>query len=267
MKKILVLSAMCFSIFPAFANVDVFRSADRPQLTEKPHTIGEGHFQVEGSAFQYALEKDKQYTRHEFSFLSVEGNYGLNDVIDLFVSFDALRIFNPNIYPARAGMGNLRIGAEYNLWGNRQYNSALSIAPFVKFPTSTHNFKSGEPKLLNDAVEFGVKAPFSLELVDEFTFGAMIEFDVYEDVVGADGYHLELVNSVSISRPIIDAFAMYAEYYSRNTFEDNVPWVAVFGLGGVFALDENFLLDASVRAGLTEAAEDFRAILGGSYRF
>jgi len=258
-KKVLAYCIFC-STSLVFADVEVLRSADRPQLTEKPQTVGPGMFQLEGSALEYGYEKDGGYKRHNVDVLSLSAKYGLTNVLDIFTSFDVFRHFNPSNLQSKSGIGDVRLGAEYNIWGNRDYNSALSVVPFVKIPSNTHNYT-------NDAIEFGVKAPFTLELKDEFTFGAMIEVDIFEDVADADGYHFELVNSVSITKPLADPIAMYVEYYSRNTFEDDMPWASLLGVGAVYATGEKLLLDATMRVGLSEAAEDVRFIVGGSYRF
>lgn len=244
----------------SYADVDLLRSSDRPQLTEKPQTVGSGRFQIEGSALEYGFEKAGKFKRHNVDVLGIAAKYGITDVLDVFGDFDVFRHFNPSLGKSKSGLGDLSLGAEYNLWGNADYNSALSLTPFIKIPTNTHDYT-------NNAVEFGVKAPFSLELKDEFTFGAMLELDLREDVLDADGYHLELINAVSISKPIADPLALYAEYFSHNTFEDNQPWIALLGLGAVYAAADRLLVDASLRLGLSEGAEDVRLLTGASYRF
>jgi hypothetical protein len=243
----------------SFANYDILRTMDRPQLTEKPHTLGLGLFQIEGTALQYSYEKSGKYWAHDLKLFPVTAKYGIAEKVDLSLSVEPFEHLKSRNSHSKNGFGETRLGGEYTFWENQEFNSAISAAPFVKFPTNTGG-------LSNNAVEFGVKAPFTMELEHEFTFGAMLELDVFEDIDGK-GYHIELVNSVSITRPIFDSAALYGEYYSRNSFEDFAPWNSQLGMGGIFALNDKALLDASIRWGLTEAAYDFQFLAGGTYRF
>jgi hypothetical protein len=260
MKSFKIFGFLFFaSSLTSFANYDIFRTMDRPQLTEKPHTLGKGTIQIEGSAFNFGYEKDGPMWARSLVLLPTTGKYGLAEDVDLFLTLEPVRHFRVRGLPARTGLGDMRLGGEYTFWENTEFASALSVAPFVKFPTNTDN--TG-----NNAVEFGVKAPFTLELQNEFTFGAMLELDVFEDMDGR-GYHFQLVNAVSITRPIVDAAALYGEYFSRNSFEDNAEWISLLGLGGIYAINEQLLIDASFRFGLTEAANDIEVGAGAVFRF
>jgi hypothetical protein len=237
-------------------------STDRPDTTESPYTVDAGHFQVELSFVDFGWGDTDGVETRTTSVAPMLLKAGLTSRIDLAIGLDPYTHARTDDGTAEAtadGFGDVVVRLKANLWGNDGGRSAFAVMPYVKVPTASD-------ELGNDEWEGGVILPLSVALSEEWTMGMMAEFDFLRD--GADdSYVVDFVHSVTVGRPIVGELGGYIEYagfYNLNADED---YRGYFDAGVTYGLSENVQLDAGVRVGLTEAAEDFGVFSGIAWRY
>ncbi|HXJ55253.1 MAG TPA: transporter [Verrucomicrobiae bacterium] len=243
-------------------------TTDRPDKTESPYTVDAGHFQVELDLITYAHDHETSSAQdvrvNAWSVVPVNFKVGLLNWMDLqtvIESYNHSTIEDSTTGQTvrQSGFGDVTSRIKANLWGNDGGPTALAVLPFVKFPTSQEH-------LGNNSVEGGVIFPLAVELPAGFDLGFMTEFDYSRDVVGS-GYHMEFVNSVTISHDLVGKLAGYLEFFSAVRAETDLDWVGTVDLGLTYGLTENIQLDAGVNIGVTSVAADVNPFLGISFRF
>src|SRR4051794_363483 len=113
--------------------------ADRPDVTENPHTVDAGHVQVELSFFEWA----KGSGAEELSLVPFNFKVGLTNYADVqFVFGPYIRLHS--LGRTDEGHGDATIRLKVNLWGNDtgSNGTALAIMPFVTLPTGADQFSA-----------------------------------------------------------------------------------------------------------------------------
>jgi hypothetical protein len=237
-------------------------SADRPDATESPITVDAGRIQVEVSVFDYGLEKRSGFEEETFTYGSVNAKVGLLHNVDIQFLFDAY--IEQRVEDSAAGFedttdghGDLQARLKINLWGNDGGRTALAFFPFIKIPAGSD--------LSNDRVEGGVILPFSVTLSERVSLGLMAETDfVYDD--DSDSHETEFVHTVAAGFTITDRLGAFLEYVGVAG-TGGFDYQALAAGGFTHAISDNLQLDAGVRVGLNEAAEDFGVFTGFTTRF
>lgn len=235
-------------------------NTDRPDTTESPYTLDAGHFQIELSAAEYTLGRDRSRT---LDVLPVNLKLGLLDDVDLQLLFTPYqRVAGDDGVDEGFGDDTL-VRLKINLQGNDGEGVALGVMPFIKLPTGTGG-------LSNDHVEAGLILPIATDLPGDWSLGAMIEADlVYRDE--GQGYGLDLVHSVTLGHPVAGLVSAYVEYVgilprgAASGIERRYQAIASAGL--TLAAGENLLLDAGTRIGFSGDSDRSTIFLGASTRF
>jgi hypothetical protein len=232
---------------------------DRPDVTESPHTVDAGHFQLEMSVIDYARAGDDEtLTIAPFNLKA-----GLTNSIDLQFVFDPYIIEDIENESGgdntNSGAGDAQLRLKLNLWGNDEGATAVALMPFIKFPTAADD-------LSNDEFEGGLIVPFSVELPDEWSLGLMAEFDaVYDDE--DDDYDMEGVHTVAVGHEIAGPLAGFVEYVGVAATDSGSPYRAQLGGGLTYDLSEDLRLDTGIHFGLTDEADDVNVFAGLAVRF
>ena len=222
-------------------------STDRPDTTESPISVDAGHFQVELDAV--SLVRDEGVS--DLALGSLNLKLGLTSFSDLQV------IVEPYHHVAtESGFGDLTLRNKYNLWGNDGGPTSFGLMPFVTLPTASEGFGS-------DHVEGGLIAPLGLEGPLGWDFGTMAELDA---VWRGDAYAGELVLTGTAGHDIWKALGGFVELASTLPLDGEAAALGA-NSGLTLGVSDDVVLDAGVRVGLTEAAEDFSSFLGGSARY
>lgn len=226
-------------------------STDRPDTTESPITVDAGHWQLELSFAEYAVDGDSK------SFAAVPFNLklGLTNSIDLQLLFDP---FINREGPHASGVGDFTVRTKINLWGNDEGSTALGLMPFVTFPTSTGDVGS-------DDVEGGLIIPFAMDLPGEWGLGLMVEFDLVRDE-DDDGYTVDLVHSAVLGHDIVGDLGGYIEYVGVAPHNSGGGYQAYLSTGLTYGVNDDVQLDGGVRIGLSDSAEDFGLFVGMAFR-
>lgn len=235
-------------------------STDRPDVTESPYTVDAGHVQIELSAAEYTLARDRSRT---FDVLPVNVKLGLLDNVDLqFLLTPYQRVESDD--GVDEGFGDeTMVRLKINLQGNDHERTAFAIMPYVKLPTGTGG-------LSNDHVEGGLILPMATDLPGEWSFGAMLEADlVYHDE--DRGYGVDLVHSMTLGHAVAGPVSAYVEYV--GILPQGAPagiasrYQAIASTGVTIGLGENLMLDAGTRLGFSGDADRSAIFMGASTRF
>jgi hypothetical protein len=282
-----LLAALCCSSAGAFAleepapdknQFNLFRptppefmrdlAADRPDKTESAYTVDAGHFQIEADLVTFSLDRhngDPTDTRTR-TWVVANNNYkiGLLNNVDLQLvvpTYTHVRFEDRDakIVEKISGFGDVSLRTKVNLWGNDSGKTALSLMPFLKFPSAQNNLGNG-------AYEGGVIFPFAASLPCEWQMGLQTQFEFREDGSGT-GYHTEFINTATVSHAIVGELGGYIEFFSNRSTERGSDWIATFDFGFTYGVTKNLQLDAGVNIGVTRAADDFNPFLGLTWRY
>jgi len=222
-------------------------STDRPDTTESPISVDAGHFQVELDAVSVA--RDEGVT--DLALGSLNLKLGLTSFSDLQVVVEPY-----HRVATESGFGDLTLRNKYNLWGNDGGPTALGLMPFVTLPTASEGFGS-------DHVEGGLIVPLGLEGPLGWGFGTMAEVDA---VWRGDAYAGELVLTGTAGHDIYEALGGFVELASTLPLDGEAAALGA-NSGLTLGLSDDVVIDAGIRVGLNDAAEDFSSFLGGSARY
>lgn len=243
-------------------------ATDRPDKTESAYTVDAGHWQIEMDLVTYTYDRasggGENLTLEGWAIAPINMKVGVLNNVDLQLIAETYNIQSTkdrstNSSTRLSGFGDLLLRCKTNLWGNDGGPTALSVMPFVKFPTNQNG-------LGNNAVEGGVIFPFAMDLPADWGFGAQVEVDYIQDS-GSSDYHGELLNTVTVSHDIVGKLGGYVELFSNVSAESGAKWIATFDFGFTYAVTRDIQLDAGLNIGLTDAADDLNPFIGLSMRY
>ncbi len=241
-------------------------STDRPDRTESPYTVDNGHFQIEADILAWTVDDWNFARRHEeeLSILTANLKIGLSRNSDLqFVlpSYTSTRSREGigHGVEKKFGFGDLTTRLKINLWGNDGGPTAFGVMPFIRWPTASKG-------LGNDSVEGGLILPLAVELPAGWGMGVMTELDVNRN--GNDqAHHLEWINSITVNHKIVGKLDGYVELFTALSAEQHSTSVATMDFGLIYGVSENVQLDAGVNIGATRSAPDFNPFMGITIRY
>jgi hypothetical protein len=233
-------------------------STDRPDTTESPYTVDAGHFQVELSFVDYTRDRAGGQTRTTLAVAPMLLKAGLLHNVDLQLGLDPWTHERTGGEGSVEGFGDTIVRLKVNLWGNDAGDTAFALMPFVKLPTADDDLGNGR-------VEGGLIAPLAVALPAEFALGLMAELDLVADDDG--GYTPDFVHTGTLGRAIVGDLAGYVEYAGFADLAGDQKYRAYFDAGLTYAVGPDAQLDAGVRVGLTEAADDLGLFAGLSVRY
>jgi hypothetical protein len=237
-------------------------STDRPDTTESPFTVDAGHVQLELSFVDLAFDDTGRVESRALSVSPLLLKVGLTNDIDIALGIDPytrIRSEDSTTETTTEGFGDTVVRLKFNLCGNDAGDSAFALMPFVKIPTASDG-------LGNDELEGGLILPYSFALSEGWSLGLMAEADLIRDAAN-QGYVIDFVHTATVGRGIIGDLSGYVEYagfYNLNADED---YRAYFDAGLTYGLTSDLQLDAGIRVGLTDAAEDFGLFTGIAWRY
>ncbi|GMV26833.1 MAG: hypothetical protein AMXMBFR58_28640 [Phycisphaerae bacterium] len=234
-------------------------SADRPDTTESPFTVDAGHAQIELSVVEWSRDEDGARV-DTATVAPVNLKLGLTMTTDLQLVLEPWTRVDERGAGDVEGFGDTTLRLKWNLWGNDGGGSAGAIMPFVTFPTGPDGISTQE-------VEGGVILPVAFSLPDGVGLGAMLEIDlVYDD--RRSRYTADLVHTIVVSRELWDGVGAFLEYAGAAWAEDlSDEYRATLNTGLTWTVTPDWMLDAGVRIGLTEAADDITLFAGSTMRF
>jgi hypothetical protein len=234
-------------------------SPDRPDVTESPYTVDTGYYQVELDALGFKQDAGQEQVE-SLRVAPMLLKLGLSNNVDFQVGFNPYNftrttLENGTIKEERSVVPDLTFRVKINLFGNDSGSTAFALLPFITVPI--HG--SGR-------VEGGVVFPFATEIGGGWSLGSSASVNFFGNKAD-DGYHTEFLNTLVLGHDITDELGGFVEFVSVLSTEQSSSWVATGNVGLTYALTPDLLLDASIRLGLTPAAEDKNISLGMTVRF
>ena len=222
-------------------------STDRPDTTESPITVDAGRFQIEASWFDFSRDEGAD----AWTFGQMNLKAGLSASTDLQLVLDAW------VRESGAeGIGDVTLRLKHNLWGNDGTRTAFALMPYVKIPTGSD--------VSNDQWEGGLIVPFGINLTERIYLGLMVTLDaVYDDETSDHAF--ESIHSATLGFALTERLSLYTELAAIAGTESD--YRASFDTGLTFAVSQDLILDAGVRLGINDAAEDLGVFTGISIRF
>lgn len=244
-------------------------STDRPDQTESPYTVDAGHFQLEMDLVNYSYERyDSDKTTDQrtqiWNVAPVNLKVGLLNNVDLQIIFDSylLELTDDRTTKTKdqtSGHGDVTTRLKINVWGNDGGSTAFAVMPFVKVPCSS-------AQLGNDNIEGGIIFPLAIELPWGFGMGLMTQYDIVRNAFD-DGYDVEFINTITVSRDLIGNLGGYVEFFSATSSAKETDWAGTVDVGFTYAVTKDVQLDLGCNFGVTREAPDFNPFIGVSLRY
>jgi len=240
-------------------------ATDRPDQTESPYTVDAGHFQLEmdfvNATFARDPTGDGAARLVAWSVAPLNVKLGLLDRVDVQFVIDTyarLRVEGQEggEGSSSSGFGNVATRLKVNFWGNDGGRTALAMMAYVRWPLPASGLRHGR-------VEGGVIFPFALAVGGGWNLGAMTEVDVLASPAG--GHEAQLVNSMTVGRPLTEKLGMYAEVLAAA--RRGSRWLGQMDVGWTYAVRDTVQLDWGCNFGLTATAPSVRPFAGLSLRF
>ncbi|PIQ24481.1 hypothetical protein COW36_24840 [bacterium (Candidatus Blackallbacteria) CG17_big_fil_post_rev_8_21_14_2_50_48_46] len=259
-------------------------STDRPDKTESAYTVDAGHFQFEGDLLTLILSQEGEDSSSELLIAPTNLKLGLLNNLDLHLIILPLNwnrlTRTVDAKPTTADIwsfGDMLVRLKYNLWGNDGGDTALSVMPFVKLPTSTYT-------TIHNLVEGGVVFPFAWDWGAGWGMGAQLQMDLAsnqealsphpeldarhgDQEQNAPGYHPEFSFAMTIGHDFTDELAAFVELFAGVSSLMPTEPIATFDAGVTYSPFPNTQWDMGFYLGLTSNAPRFNPFLGLSQRF
>ena len=234
---------------------------DRPTKANATCTVPEGTWQLEtdiGNATHDAHGGDSTDTLY---FLNPYLKYGIGAHTDIEVNWSpAIRVRTKEDGERQTtnGAGDLYVRLKTALYSGDVFS--VSIIPFVKAPTASHNIGNGR-------WEGGVALPMSAAVGGGFTLTVGPELDALADADG-QGRHLSVTNLVNIAHSLTNKLAVAVEYWQQANHDPAGHVKQKSGdIAFTYLVNPNFQLDLGANMGLNEATPDHQLYAGLSYRW
>ena len=237
-------------------------STDRPDLTESPHTVDAGWFQLELDIASYledstATERFRALGIGVFNFKAgVLHNVDVQLILAPYVREETVDR-GTGVKTTVSGSGDLMVRVKWSFWGNDEGETALAVMPFIKIPTASSD-------LGNRRVEGGVIVPFGMDIGGGWGLGLQAEVDLFRTDANT-GDQVIFVFTAVLGRDLTERLGMFVEVFGAFPTEDST--VVTFDFGFTYSLGPNVQLDVAVVVGVTDAAPDVVVFVGISLRF
>lgn len=239
-------------------NLDEPLVTDRPDFTEASVTIGQGVIQVE-SGYTYVMDDDGIDETNSHSYPETLLKAGV--FADWFELRFGYNYANVDVSGASfAGSEDIYLGTKVALTGQAGILPEMAIISQMNVPTGDDDFTA-------DEVLPGVNWLYSWEINDFFSLAGSSQANRAIDE-GTDDAYAELAQSFSIGYSLLDRLGAYTEWFAFIPHSADTAETEHYFDGGItFLITDNILWDIRAGMGLNDAADDFFAGSGISFRF
>lgn len=245
-----------------------------------PYTIDAGHVEVDITLVSYAYDEfdsplslfgssGPKFSTDAWAYGATLIKLGLLNRLDAevaLVPYETVTtgpkthfILNTGAFVHRetvSGFGDIVSRLKFNVWGNDEGRTALSISGIVKFPTASHELGNGQFEG-GPALEFAGQLPWGFELrVD-----SAVNF--FED---DHNRQASFNNLLSVSHQIIGNLEGYA-MFNTFAFTTGDDWAGSLQAGFNYRILKNVELYVGNSFGVTDTAFDYEPFVGVAARF
>ena len=225
--------------------------AGRPLLTEDAGTVEKGAREIE-LAFDHARDNN----RDKYYIPSLQIAYGLTERIEIAAGMPYI-FLHPKESGRVDGAGDLYAYLKYRVWGERDLYPALTLKPFLKFPTADENKGLGSGK-----TDFGLTAGFSESFMG-FNLHGDGTYLVFGEKDVTDQMSLGLAGEFEIAKGI----NFVSEFRYGNNFNSSRKDDPASFMAGLQTEIAGALFDAGLTLGLNNAAPDYVFTVGVTLKF
>ncbi|RVU02363.1 transporter [Mucilaginibacter limnophilus] len=251
-----------FNLFkPTPANEMREFESDRPTIIESPLTVDAGHIMYETDLVKLETQTTEIESNRQWVFNNANIKLGITNSTDFQIFIESYGIektkeLSTGERETMQGFGDIRLRVKQNIIGNDKGNFALSVLPYVKFPTNKYSD--------NKKYEGGLIVPMEVKLPGEWKLELQVEADRLKDD-DDDAYHTELMQGAGISHKLGEKLEAFAEtYYTYDFKEHNIYNFLNAELQ--FEVSDHFLIDGGVYYGIQKHATH-NYFAGAAFRF
>ncbi len=241
-------------------------SADRPAKSYGPTTIDAGRVQLELELANYTTQKIDGIRTTTFVGPNPTARIGLTNNVELQLNIapyvhQHFRDTNTGLSGSGSGVSDFFARAKINLWGNEGGRTAFALMPYIKAGTAPESIGG------NRATEYGIIAPLAFNLPDSVSLVFNSEWDRLKNS-DRDGYHSQLVQTISLSRPIMKDVTLTTELWTSQNF-DTFKTVRQYSFDTALAWvpRKDLQLDIGANFGLNKETPAFQIYTGITRRF
>ena len=241
-------------------------SSERPSKSDNSTTINKNIFQIESSLISKTIDKKNanKITRLNFFDFTML-RYGITDsfeiqYIDNFL-ISSYKNHQTNINYQNINSGDKFLRLKKNIFGNDSGKFALSLTAFNKIYTANN-------RLAKEALQSGLIAPFSYNISNQFTFGGMLQTNLYRgnNIDGKNNY-FGFINSYYLSSNFTEKFSSYIELYSLTLNNKKKIYKNYLDFGLNYLINDNFKIDSGINLGINKNADNLQYFSGFTARF
>jgi hypothetical protein len=225
---------------------------DRPHLTDTPHTIPPGHFQLETELVSFGTSgRDADAVPASLGLMSFLFKVGLVPGVDFQVGYGGVSFEEGASGWSAHHAPSVYVRAKLNLFG---YDApiGLTFAPILLVPTSSRGSVQGGASLL-----FGAELPKEFDLE--------VNIVVVTEPGDGDGPRWVFAPSAALTRPIYGPLSAFVETYHELRYGSPNPFTWLGNAGLLLRLGPSMQLDAGVRIGLYGPQHPVSSFLGFSF--
>ena len=259
--KNLVIFVLLLICFPAQAEFTQDMETDRPDFTEGTQTVQEGHAQFE-MGYTYTRDKEGGETSESHGYPEFLIRAGLAEALELRVFWEGWAHSELDDGAGTVltddGAADMSIGFKARLAEEDGNIPALSIIGEIGLPLGNKEFSSEDPVPATKLLwAYGLSD--DLAIAGNFNFGFPVE---------SDDYYFEVGSSLALGYSLSDSIGTFIEYFGMMPADstDAVDDTHFVDTGFTYLINQNLQLDVRAGFGINDAADDFFAGTGLSFR-
>lgn len=242
---------------------------DRPTRASVACTVPAGAFQLESDLIDWTRETQDGVRTDTILYTNPTLKYGIGRHTDVEVNIAPYQTVRTRMADGSVttdgGVGDLFVRVKQKLTVDRS-KTQVSVIGSVKAPTAGSIVGNGK-------WEGSLALPVNIPLPAKFTLTTSPELDISANQGAANqadvtGHHLELVNLVNLSHPVGKNATVYAEFWTKESFElrHNTQQYSA-DLAASYQLTKTLQLDAGAYIGLNRETPALQLYTGVSTRF
>ena len=234
---------------------------DRPTKANATCTVPAGHWQLEADLVNWTHASAGGVSTDVILAPNPTLKYGISDKLDVefnIAPYEEIRAKFGPFAQTESGVGDLFLHLKWAAVSNSSWS--LSVVPWVKAPTADHHIGNGE-------VEGGLAVPVSFNLPDKFSLTFGPELDSFENAA-LDGHHLNMVQLLSVSRPVTDKIGLSVEYWNDQNWDPlGTVSQSSADVAATYGVSNTLQLDVGANFGLNRATPRSQLYVGVSKRW
>lgn len=238
--------------------------ADRPTRASAACTVPERAFQLETDVIDWTRQTLDGVRTDTILYTNPTLKYGVGRHTDVELNLAPYQTVRTRTADGAVttdrGIGDLFVRVKQKVTVDRS-KTQVAVIGSVKAPTAGSRVGNGQ-------WEGSLTAPVNIPLPAKFTLTSSPEFDISANQGDLAGYHLELVNLVNLSHPVGKNATVYAEFWTKESFEPHHNGQQYSAdLAASYQLTKTLELDAAAYFGLNRETPGLQLYTGISTRF